>query len=179
MEKIIRKIFFIWDFEKEENWLNEMSAEGWQLCKVGFCIYTFEKSEIKDYIYRLQLLEKSPSHPESKKYIAFVEETEAEYVASMLNWVYFRKKAGTGGFNLFSDIDSRLKHLNRMLLLAGIASGINIYNGFNQVILGYQNYKFNFVLGIICLSLGILIGLGFLKLLSEKNKLLKEKTLHE
>ena len=31
MTKIVNKIFMAWQFEEEERWLNQMSAEGWQL----------------------------------------------------------------------------------------------------------------------------------------------------
>ena len=27
--KTIRKWFWVWDFEKEEDWLNEMAMNGW------------------------------------------------------------------------------------------------------------------------------------------------------
>ena len=37
MEKTIRKWFMVWDFEKEEEWLNEMALSGWVLDGVGFC----------------------------------------------------------------------------------------------------------------------------------------------
>ena len=30
--KTIRKWFWVWDFEKEEDWLNEMAMNGW-VCK--------------------------------------------------------------------------------------------------------------------------------------------------
>jgi hypothetical protein len=33
MKKVIRKKFYIWQYEKEEQWLNEMSAQGWHLTK--------------------------------------------------------------------------------------------------------------------------------------------------
>ena len=28
-KKTVFKLFFVWDFEKEERWLNEMAREGW------------------------------------------------------------------------------------------------------------------------------------------------------
>lgn len=28
-KKTVFKLFFVWDFEKEERWLNEMAQEGW------------------------------------------------------------------------------------------------------------------------------------------------------
>lgn len=43
--KTVRKVFAVWDFDKEEEWLNSMAQEGWALKKVGFCKYVFERTE--------------------------------------------------------------------------------------------------------------------------------------
>ena len=40
-KKTVFKLFFVWDFEKEERWLNEMAQEGWVLDNTGFSFYTF------------------------------------------------------------------------------------------------------------------------------------------
>ncbi len=37
MRRIIHKMFLVWDFDKEEKWLNEMAAKGLVLTSVGFC----------------------------------------------------------------------------------------------------------------------------------------------
>ncbi len=37
MRKVIHKGFFVWNFDKEERWLNEMAAKGLALISVGFC----------------------------------------------------------------------------------------------------------------------------------------------
>lgn len=37
MNKVVHKAFPLWDWEKEAAWLNEMSRQGWQLCRVGWC----------------------------------------------------------------------------------------------------------------------------------------------
>ena len=34
--KIVKKWIWIWDFDKEERWLNTMAPSGWVLGKVGF-----------------------------------------------------------------------------------------------------------------------------------------------
>ena len=34
-EKVIRKWFWVWNFETEERWLNTMAQSGWVLTKVG------------------------------------------------------------------------------------------------------------------------------------------------
>ncbi len=41
MKHIIHKWFWAWDFDKEEKWLNEMSAKGLNLTGVSFCRYVF------------------------------------------------------------------------------------------------------------------------------------------
>ena len=40
-KKTVFKLFFVWDFEKEEHWLNEMAQEGWVL--LGIRKTVFEK----------------------------------------------------------------------------------------------------------------------------------------
>ena len=44
-KKTVFKLFFVWDFEKEERWLNEMAQEGWVLDNTGFSFYTFVRCE--------------------------------------------------------------------------------------------------------------------------------------
>ena len=35
--KTIRKWWWVWEVEKEEQWLNTMAAQGWVLDGAGFC----------------------------------------------------------------------------------------------------------------------------------------------
>lgn len=114
-ERMIKhKVFFIWDWEAEEIWLNRMAKQGWNLTKVGFCRYEFVKGEPGQYQYRLQALEKWPNTPESQEYIDFVESTGAELVDTLLYWAYFRQSTEIGEFQIFSDTDSRVKHMKRI-----------------------------------------------------------------
>ena len=55
--KTMRKWFWVWDFEKEEEWLNDMAMNGWALASVGICTYTFEKCEPGEYAVRLEMHE--------------------------------------------------------------------------------------------------------------------------
>jgi hypothetical protein len=105
---------FFLDYEKEEKWLNEMSAKGFAFRDYCFGRYTFTDSEPGEYIYRIELLQNYPGHPESRKYIGFMEANGVEAVASWFAWVYFRKKAQDGSFDIYSDIESRLIHFRRV-----------------------------------------------------------------
>ncbi len=112
MKKIVWKAYF--DFEKEERWLNDMAAKGFALTRYTWCRYEFEETPPGEYIYRIELLKEHARHPESRRYIDFIEETGAECVTSYLRWVYFRKKAALGPFELYSDLESRIGHYRRV-----------------------------------------------------------------
>ncbi len=135
--KTIWKLFWVWNFEKEEEWLNEMAMNGWALVSVGFLNYTFERCEPGEYIIRLEMHGSDPS------YISFMEETGAEYIGRVVKWIYFRRKSEYGAFDIFSDIDSKISHLSnihRMIFLIGIGNIlIGIGNSLNSPRLGWIN----------------------------------------
>jgi hypothetical protein len=113
----VRRLFFVWDFEKQVKWLNDMAEKGLHLKNVGFGRFDFEEGEPGGYTYCMEWLRHRPGSGESVSYIKFLEETGAEYVASFKHWVYFRKQTTEGAFELFSDLDSRLCHLKRLMIL--------------------------------------------------------------
>jgi len=104
------------DYEKEENWLNDMSRKGWNLVACSPPSYTFEEST-DEYIYRITLLEHGVEHPESISTVRFLEESGAEHVTSFYRWAYFRKKATEGDFQIYTDAESKIKHYKRMVSL--------------------------------------------------------------
>ena len=99
MRKTVRKWFWVWDFDKEEQWLNEMAAKGLALVGTGFCRYDFEECVPGEYQVRLELLENQLQDAESQQYIRFLEETGVEQVGNYFRWVYFRKKTADGAFD--------------------------------------------------------------------------------
>ena len=130
--KIIKKWIWVWDFDKEERWLNTMAQQGWVLDKVGFCRYEFIPCEPGEYTVRLEMRE----HDEA--YLGFMAETGAEYVGRVVKWIYFRKKTEDGPFDIFSDVESRIAHLDRIcqtLKIVGIANlVIGLANSLNPVV---------------------------------------------
>lgn len=134
----IKKWIWVWDFDKEERWLNSMAQQGWVLDRVGFCRYEFVRCEPGEYIVRLEMRE----HDEG--YLSFMSDTGAEYVGRVVKWIYFRRKAEFGPFDIFSDLDSRLEHLKRIsstLRVVGIANlVIGLANSLNPVVnMGWIN----------------------------------------
>lgn len=180
MKKVIHKLFFAWDFEKEEKWLNEMSAKGLNLDGVGLCKYIFEEGTPGEYIYRLELLKKWSTHAESEQYIRFLEDTGVEHVGSVTRWVYFRKKASDGEFDLFSDIDSRIKHLKRLTSLLGMLAIAEFLISFGNLSIFFENgFRSNMYSGLLTTACGLLLTFGFCHVAKRTKKLKKERIMRE
>ena len=116
------RLFFAWDFQREENWINRMAREkGLHLVRVGCCRYVFEKGAPGDYIYRLELLRRSPQDEAEKQYLRSV---SAEEICRNGMWGYYRMPAQRGPFAQYRCCDSKLRYLRpiyRRYLVFGAA----------------------------------------------------------
>lgn len=119
----IRKFSLIWDFEKEEDWLNEMSQNGWSLASVGLGTYSFIKADPGEYTIRLHM------HSKDDEYLDIMRGSGAEYIGRIGSWVYFKRRAELESFDVFSDLDSKLEHLGSISRFLMIAGGVNLYLG--------------------------------------------------
>ena len=127
----------------------------------------------------MQLLDKMPRHPESKKYIDFLETTGAEQVGSFTRWVYFRKKATEGDFELFSDNDSRLKYLSSVISFVSLITVGNWIAGINNVFIATTfPSPINYV-GILNLLIGLVGTWGIIRLMRKRKKMKQEGQLFE
>ncbi len=182
MRKTIHKWFWAWDFDKEEKWLCEMAAKGLALTGVGFCRYEFETTLPGEYRIRMQLMKHMPCHPESESYIAFVEDTGAQQVGSFLRWVYFRKKAEDGNFELFSDNGSRISQLTMIISFLVALVVANLLIGIGNVSIALSSKSdindINYI-GIINIIIAILGTMGILRLIAKKRRLKKEMEICE
>lgn len=170
MKQVIRKLFI--DFEQEERWLNQMESRGLHFIDYTIGRYLFEEGTPGEYIYRIELLDNWHSNPESRAYIRFMEESGVECVSVYTRWVYFRKKASEGPFDLYSDVESRIGHYKRVLWLAGVVGGMNLVIGLSNLRL--SNYISLFNIGLACLLAPMVI-----RIWKKVRKLQAEKLIHE
>lgn len=179
MRTTVHKLFFIWDFDKEERWLNEMAAKGLCLISVGFCKFEFEDCLPGEYRICLQLMDKMPRNPESQKYVEFLEHTGAEHVGSFTRWAYFRKKSSDGDFELFSDNSSRIKYLTNIFRFIALIVGLNLLIGIENILLAVlAENPFSYI-GLLNLALGIWGSFGTVKLWKKRNRMKQEAQLFE
>lgn len=166
----VYKIFLPWQDDREENWLHEMAAQGWQLNKVVFpCTYTFEKSQPANTIYRLDYFDKSSK--EHAEYLQFFVDAGWEFVGQMGGWQYFRKSLPPGeSVEIFTDNESKIAKLKRVMGFYGtmLAALVPI---FLSTIDGWGSYRMVlFGLYVLLMVLYVLI----LVKLNERIKRLKQ-----
>jgi hypothetical protein len=187
MKHVVWKVFV--NYEKEEKWLNEMSAKGLAMTGYTWCRYVFEESPQNEFIYRIELLKNPPAHAESAGYIKFLEDSGIECVDAYMRWIYLRKKSSDGDFDIYSDLDSKLTHYGRVRSLWVTLMFLELFSGFLNIFIGGLNLlaphsisRFPFVnigLGALLVAIGVLFFALTRQLGRRIKALKKEKMIRE
>jgi len=80
-----------YDKDKEEEYLNEMSAKGYAMKHYFLGLYHFEECSPGEYTYRIDLINDMTSK-ERKELYELVSDSGGEHVQSWGFWAFFRKK---------------------------------------------------------------------------------------
>lgn len=121
------------DYEKEEKWLNKMAAQGWFLEQFKLGRYEFRQGNPNEYTYRIELLEELPNSPKSDAYFELLEEMGITIVATSYRWIYLKKRTEEGSFQLYSDIDSKIRHEKRIYQLYSFVLYLNLFVTFLNI----------------------------------------------
>lgn len=179
MKKVMHKLFWVWEFEKEEQWLNEQAEKGLALTSVGFCRYVFEDCTPGEYKICMEYFADSPGSAANTRYVDFLEETGVEHVGNFMGWGYFRKQTFGEEFQLFSDSTSRIQYLDRVIRWIAVLAGLNLFIGMLNVFLSLMNHGYNFVVGTANLMIAISGFAGIRRLRCRQQKLKEDQQLFE
>ncbi len=171
MKKIVHRVYLVWNYEKEIQWLNEMSRQGWQLVRYTPFRYEFERGEPGRYQYQLQLLDKLPPEPE---YEAFLEGAGIQIVGRYLRWVYLRRENDGTPFEMFSDLDSLIRHIDGVLAICAVVFFCNLLPLFS--LLASPTL---IPLSLVNLALALFVGVGSLRLLAKRRALAEKRSMQE
>lgn len=148
-DKMVRFRLY-YDKDIEEDWLQEMSYNGWAFKKFFLGFYTFKPCEAGEYNYQIDMLDNW--NGDKDDYSSFMADTGVEVIGQWWRWVYLRKKAVDGPFEMYTDNLSKINQYTRIKrfftvflvleiicflieLLAAIETGYLLYMGFT-VLLG-------------------------------------------
>lgn len=109
------KLKFTFDKDLEQDWINDLCQQGWAFVSFFAGICTFLPCEPGEYIYQIDLMPGvgiRASDPED--YMEFMEEAGVEVVQRWGRWVYLRKRAEEGPFEVYTDPQSMIDLYRRI-----------------------------------------------------------------
>ncbi|MBY0122117.1 DUF2812 domain-containing protein [Bacillus sp. S/N-304-OC-R1] len=173
MKKVLYRFFL--DYEKEEKWVNERAAEGWHLEKFSLGRFVFTKGEPGTYIFRNEFIRMTSS--EKEDYFDFLKDSGITIINEWGGWVYMKKAAAEGPFEIYTDKESKISYYNRMLSVFSFLFLINAWFGIMNIgVLGDSARGGNIspTIGILNIIVALLIAYPIIKIYQRKKGLEKE-----
>lgn len=118
------KFRMFYDKEKGTRWLNKMSEKGYAMTGFFAGFWQFDTCEPGKYTYQIDFSDRFGSA--GTDYREFMKETGIEVVQCWGPWVYLRKEASEGEFQLYTDVDSNIEHYTKILRMFKIATGFEL-----------------------------------------------------
>lgn len=128
----MKKFKLYYDKDEEQDWLQKMSLDGWALKNFFLGVYTFVSCEPGEYIYQIDLLDNWSG--DKKDFAAFMEDSGVEVVSQWYRWVYLRKKAEDGPFEMYTDAESKIDQYNRIKKFFQVALIVEVICFFIEII---------------------------------------------
>ncbi|MGE7602646.1 DUF2812 domain-containing protein [Peribacillus sp. NPDC097675] len=182
--KEVRYRFYL-DYEKEEKCINDMAVQGWHLEKWFLNRFTFTKGEPGAFTYRNEFLG-AMSKQEKQDYFELLKDSGITIIYELGGWVYMKKVAAEGPFEIYTDTQSKINYYKRMLNILLYFFFINIFsvimNGGLLIIYGNQSLLPEFIssgLPILNIVGASLIAIPIIKIIQRKRALMKKKDLYE
>ena len=192
MRRVIHKIFWIWQLEKEQAWINEMASHGYSLEHAGRFTFEFDETEPGKYIYKEIFLKGWGDSAENMKYFRFLEEMGIKVVCYInypgTCWVYTRalREDYPDGIELYSDIDSKINYQKVMagylifvIAFTFFAALLNITVVVNQLLQYGMLLPLNLICVAILSALCVAAVIAMIKAFVNIGNLKKERKIHE
>ena len=192
MRRVIHKLFWIWQLEKEQAWINEMASHGYSLEHAGRFTFEFDETEPDKYIYKEIFLKGWGESAENLKYFKFLEEMGIKVVCYInypgTCWVYTRalKEDYPDGIELYSDIDSKINYRKVMagylifvIAVTLFAALLNISIVVNYWLTHGMVMTLNLICSIAMSALCVAAFIATVKAFIKIGNLKKERKIHE
>jgi len=165
IKKLLR-FYSVADYEKEEAFLNEMARAGWNLTAVGFCRYIFRRGNEGEFIYKLDMVERSESDEVKESYFNFLSDCGIRVVGEFKDWIYLQKPASEGPFDMKNDTYAKLRHVNKVysFSLRTVCNLLRLFAGIMVVLILLQLLSNNVSLSEFCS--GVMLGVGVSSLIA-------------
>ena len=189
MRRVIHKLFYIWELDKEECWINEMAAHGYGLTRAGRFSFEFDEVEPNKYIYKTLFLSGTGYSKKNTDFYRFLEEMGITMV-NRINYpgtccVYTRalKEDYPNGIELYSDIDSKINYDKVIMWYLFFCFFASITGAIPNIYMALEPTNgvriFNFMTAGLMVAFAAIAIVSFFKRLINIRKLKKERKIHE
>lgn len=155
---------FTFDKDEEEVWLNDWCQRGWAMTSFFMGVVNFSPCQPGEYIYRIDLVPGQFLRAyDYEGYVIFMDDLGVEVIQRWGRWVYLRKRAEDGPFELYTDIDSKIalyRRIRSMFLFAlmiEVMCSVSIWSGVfsSPAVVFYRSLAAIYALIFIVLLRGI------------------------
>lgn len=167
------RIFTIFEYEKEQDYLREMHKSGWKFVRLcGFGMYYFEKCTPEDVVYQLDYNAEGLNNKD--EYLKMFTDCGWEYLQDYVGYSYFRKPVSENGETeeIFCDEESRMQMMERVIkgrmLPLLILFLLILLPQFITNIFTYQNFYIAALLGVVILLYAVIFATCAIKYIQYK-----------
>ncbi len=116
---------FTFDKDEEQQWLNDYCQQGWAMVGFFMGLVTFVPCQPGEYSYQIDLLPGRGIFADNyEDYVIFMDEAGVEILQRWGRWVYLRRRAEEGPFEVYSDVDSQIDLYRRIRRMFAWVLGI-------------------------------------------------------
>ncbi len=129
---------FTFDKDEEQDWLNDYCREGWAMVSFFAGLVTFVPCRPGEFIYQIDLLPGSGLRADDYEgYVSFMGDMDVEVLQRWGRWVYLRRRAEDGPFEVYTDTDSKIqlyRRIRKMFLWVWVLELVLSINVFFQAV---------------------------------------------
>lgn len=106
---------FTFDKDEEQDWLNDYCQQGWAMVSFFVGLTTFAPCQPGEFIYQIDLLPGSGLQASNyTDYAIFMNDMGVEVLQRWGRWVYLRRPAVDGPFDIYTDVASKIELYRRI-----------------------------------------------------------------
>ena len=170
MQNEVRRLnlWWVWNYEREQQRLDRVSAEGLHLTRPGKFWSSYARDDSRRYVYRLDYQTGLRTAAARRDYLNLYQDAGWTHIGSWMNWRYFRREWSPDGVpEIYTDRESLKSQYNRIRTVLGVVFlaelpilSVNVVNMATAPRLHVSPASAAVAVGLLLAAIGLL-GYGF------------------
>ncbi len=166
----MKKFRIFYDKDAENEWLDKLGDQGWQLKSFKAGMYEFEQGEPGQYYYLVELIDRV--NLDLDAYREALKPVQIDVIAHFGNYVYLRKPKKNGPFKITTPVADQIAQYNRIGLVFIAMMFVEFVAGLAEFVGGIiTKQPLPFCIGAVLIVVGICFLRIVIKIGKKVNKL--------